>query len=150
MWLCFVANKRAAVGTQLLAGSCASASISFCGCSGTGRSCRRGQRATLYLHSASDPQFNTFSPLQDWLELSVFTDRLGFIFCIVLFPGAGWISSSLVWRRWEVSPCAPARVCCRGRVWSNWLSSTRNIPQHTGSTLWWVRGEDWKGGDKGL
>ncbi|KAA8586013.1 hypothetical protein FQN60_007582 [Etheostoma spectabile] len=35
---------------------------------------------------------------------------------------------------WEVSPCAPARVCCRGRALLNWPSNTPNTPQHTGST----------------
>lgn len=50
---------------------------------------------------------------------------------------AGWISSSPVWRRWGGFPCAPARVCCREKASSNWLSNTASTPQHTGSTPWW-------------
>lgn len=50
---------------------------------------------------------------------------------------AGWISSSPVWRRWEVFPCAPVRVCCREKASLNWLSNTASTHQHTGSTPWW-------------
>lgn len=137
MWLCFVANKTCCSWTKV-----------------AGRQLRfwfdfilwvfwnrpllsprsEGRRSTFIQPlTRSSTRFRRFKVdlNEQFLPIS-----LGFMFGVVLFPGAGWISSSLVWRRWEVSPCAPARVCCRGRVWSNWRSSTRNIPQHTGSTLW--------------